>query len=304
MSLALSRLNSGGYSLKKKLLKMKKAIRKSLKKLFKRLGFRVRRISNVPSKRADKASDSARLKPAAESPDIKLSPPATKLSDCKQPKSPFVEMKDLCQAVSAPIIFDVGAHHGETCRRLRSVFPDAVVYAFEPFAASFEILKANTADDPNIKVFNFGFSDSEGVCAFHSNAKTFTNSLLSTDERGADTWGRNLLETQEVVEARFTTLDAFIQMMNLTHVDILKLDAQGAEYMIMEGARESCSAGKLGLVFTEIITQPTYKNQKRLDEALNQFERLGFELHNLYNLSVTDKGKLRQVDAIFTKRGA
>jgi hypothetical protein len=47
---------------------------------------------------------------------------------------------------------------------------------------------------------------------------------------------------------------------------------------------------------------PTYQKQKHLDEILLLLRRKGFVLYNFYNLSYTNAGELRQVDAIFIKK--
>ncbi|MGD0510700.1 MAG: FkbM family methyltransferase [Candidatus Micrarchaeaceae archaeon] len=221
-----------------------------------------------------------------------------------QERSPFKAMQYLCLGSQFPVIFDVGAHHGHVSLLFRRLFPQSVVYAFEPFPASFEILKRNTSVDPKIKAFNFGFSDTEGAKPFSINASSATNSLLETDARGKEAWGKDLLETEQRVSLPFTTVDLFLAKMNIKAIDILKLDVQGAEFQILRGARASIAASLCRLVYSEIIIQPTYRGQKDLHEVLQIFNELGFELHNFYDLSCTNNGKLRQLDAIFTSKEA
>ena len=49
----------------------------------------------------------------------------------------------------------------------------------------------------------------------------------------------------------------------------------------------------------EILTLPTYENQKKFDEILLLLRTNGFELYNIYNTSQTKNGVLRQLDAVF-----
>lgn len=213
----------------------------------------------------------------------------------------FDEMRRLCGGIAAPIIFDVGAHLGHVAQAFRKLLPASTVYAFEPFPASYAQLTANTSNDPQIKTFNFGLSDRDGLQAFHSNASSATNSLLPTDASGANTWGAGLLETEAVVHLQFKTLDAVVDAMQLPKIDILKLDVQGAEYMVIRGAKNTCRQGMINLLYTEIITLPTYQGQLRFDELMAVYYGHGFGLHNIYNMNFADAGNLRQVDALFSK---
>ena len=215
-------------------------------------------------------------------------------------QDPFEDLQRLANASTTPIIFDVGAHHGHLSTRFRTLFPGSTVYAFEPFPDSFEHLRMNTSGDPSIKMFNFGFSNTEGPKQFSSNLSSVTNSLLETDDRSAVTWSPGYLETASRITVPFSTIDRFVEEMNIPAIDILKLDVQGAEYLVLEGAARSMAASRINLIYTEIIIQPTYKEQRELHEILRMFHEYGFMLYNLYNFSRTKDGTLRQVDAIFT----
>jgi FkbM family methyltransferase len=213
----------------------------------------------------------------------------------------FAAMQCLATGIKEPIIFDVGAHCGVVSKTFREMFPTSTIYSFEPFNESFEQLKANTVSDPRLNAFNFGLSDRAGVQSFHSNRSSATNSLLSTDKLGSQTWGPGLLDTQKIIQAQFKTIDSVVETLRIPRIDILKLDVQGAEHLVISGASAACSRGIIRLIYSEIITQPTYKDQKRFDEALAAFYNSGFDLYNIYNMTHTVEGRLCQVDAIFTK---
>ena len=248
------------------LKKNQESMKRLIKKIAHQLGYRVQRIS-----------------------------PATPTAN------PFNEMKRIFQHVDEPIIFDVGAHHGQTAGRFREIFPNSTIYSFEPFPESFDQLRQNTRNEPNTKIFNFGLSDRNGVLKFYSNPSSATNSLLSTDINGPKTWNEGLLETKKIIEAEFRTLDSVISEEHIPEVNILKLDVQGAEHLVLKGAISAIQNGQVDLIYSEIITQPTYVDQKRFDEALEVFYDCGFDLLNIFNLSLTENGRLRQVDVIFTR---
>jgi FkbM family methyltransferase len=214
----------------------------------------------------------------------------------------FAELQRLCKGIKNPTIFDVGAHIGQTTGEFRRRFPNAQIFSFEPFPESFERLQANSKTDQGIHVFNYGLADQTGTFPFQSNLSSATNSLLTTDNMGFKTWGEGLLETNQVVQADFKTIDLVLKDLNIRKINILKLDVQGAEYRVVKGGAEALRDGVVDYIFSEIITQPTYIGQKRLDEALSVFYNAGFDLHNIFELSSTSDGVLRQFDAIFTRQ--
>ena len=219
-------------------------------------------------------------------------------------QDPFAAMKKLLENRDSPVVFDVGAHHGKTAMLFRRLFPASTVYAFEPFKESFDELIQNTSSDPGITAFNYGLSDRDGIQAFNSNVNSQTNSLLSSDPSGHQTWGKGFLETNKTLSAEFKTLDSVLETISVPVIDILKIDVQGAEHLVMNGAVQACRQGRIQLVYSEIITQPTYSGQQRLDETLASFYNRGFDLYNIYNMDFTGDGRLRQMDVIFTRASA
>lgn len=215
---------------------------------------------------------------------------------------PYSELQKLCADRAEPIVFDVGAHRGYIVTKFRKLIPDCTVHAFEPFPDSFSRLAERNASDPRVTCHQHGLADHNGEIDLNANASAATNSILPTDAAASSTWGAGLLDTQSTIRVEVKTLDSVVESLGVPRIDILKLDVQGAEPLVMAGATELCKAGKIGLVYTEVITQPTYQGQKRFDHALGVFYDLGFDLHNIYNLNSSASGKLRQVDIIFASK--
>jgi FkbM family methyltransferase len=221
----------------------------------------------------------------------------TQATDC-----PFEAMRRLLGGEGCRTIFDVGAHHGVTVRAFRRFFPGARIHAFEPSPESFEVLKAEAARDGGIFPMNVGLADRAGTRRFHSNRSSMTNSLLAVDEAASRTWGPDLLDPIGTFEARFTSVDAVMAELGIPEIDILKLDVQGAEPLVMAGAANALRLGKVRVVYSEIIAQPTYVGQHRFDHGLGVFYDHGLDLYGLYGMDHMPNGRLRCVDAIFTRR--
>jgi FkbM family methyltransferase len=214
---------------------------------------------------------------------------------------PFAEQKRL--AGGGPLtIFDVGAFIGDISRAYVNIFPTAHVYSFEPFSRSFEQLMANMVAYPNVHVYNIGLSDIAGRQVFYTNTFAPTNSLLEPDPAANKTWGNGVVRGRAAAECEFTTLDEFIEKNNIARIDILKIDVQGAETRVLDGAKNALKDGRIALIYSEIITMPTYKGQERLWQILRTFDEYGMDLHNIYNFSFeSNSERLRQFDAIFVR---
>ena len=140
-----------------------------------------------------------------------------------------------------------------------------------------------------------------GKSSFHSNKFAPTNSLLATHLKGSETWETDRLDTQEIISIDIITLDSFIEEHSIQNIDLLKLDVQGVEYQVLQGAENALRGGKIKMIYTEILTMPAYEGQNYLDEILQLLRKYNYKLINFYNLSLTNLGELRQVDALFIK---
>jgi FkbM family methyltransferase len=210
---------------------------------------------------------------------------------------PFIEQRRLLNK-EAVTIFDVGAHIGDISKVYNDLFPKSTIYSFEPFPQSFAALQKNVQQHQNIHVINFGLADRRGSLPFHENTSSVTNSLLEPDAAADTTWGFGVVRSKGTAHCQFTTLDEFVAENGISFIDILKMDVQGAETQILDGAKKMLAFHRIGLIYTEIITMPTYKDQKPFWEILKRFDDAGMRLYNMYNFSLLG-GRLRQIDAIF-----
>jgi FkbM family methyltransferase len=215
--------------------------------------------------------------------------------------NPFEQQRRLLTGVDLPVILDVGAHIGETSTAYAKLFPNARIHAFEPFPASFAALSQNTFKLSQVTAHPIGLAESPQAFEFNVNASAATNSLLETHEHAGRVWEPDLLKTRDRISCQFSTLDLFVAEKGIDRINVLKLDVQGAEYRVLKGGANTLGKGLVDIVYMEIITLPTYKEQWRLSEYLNFLEGFGMMLYSIYNLSHVS-GQLRQVDAIFVSQ--
>lgn len=127
------------------------------------------------------------------------------------------------------VAVDVGAHVGLWSRVLARHFHE--VHAFEPLPHLQECFLANTQDCENVTLYHGAVSHQPGVLRMESVDDNSGNSRVGVD--GA----------RGTYPAHAVTLDG--ELMRISHkVDLIKIDVEGWELRVVEGARELIMAAR------------------------------------------------------------
>ncbi len=139
------------------------------------------------------------------------------------------------------IIFDIGANIGDYSKIIRDYFNQKVdIYAFEPSQSAFQKLSKNLEKDTKTKLYNFGFSDVDGsVKLFNS---TTGSGLGSIYNRRLEHFETKMEEKEQI---KLKTLDDFCKENNISQIDFLKLDVEGHELKVLEGAHSILKSGAI-----------------------------------------------------------
>jgi len=196
-------------------------------------------------------------------------------------------------------ILDIGANEGQSLLQFRETFPEAVIHSFEPSPEAFEILKKAAAKVPDVQIYDYGFADRSGVQDLHISLHSCLNSILSSGKEYA--WPSAPLDGR--VSARFQTLDWFLSEAGIELVDILKIDVQGAEMLVLKGARNALSSRIVRSIKLEICFLSLYEGQGTLDQIYKCLTGHGYLFTGLYDRFYEDHGRLCWCDALFIHAG-
>jgi FkbM family methyltransferase len=193
-------------------------------------------------------------------------------------------------------IFDVGANGGEITSKYADLFPEAKVFAFEPFPDSFTILESKFSGNKRIQCFQLaiGAVDSKGTLFVNRNVDT--NSLLSSGKMGLSS--DQQVENVGSIQVIIGTIDTFCLERHIESIDILKLDIQGGELSALMGAKELLSRRRIRLIYTEAYFKKQYEDQPLFHDISKFLGQYGYQLQDLYN-PIYGKGNLVWCDAIF-----
>ena len=160
------------------------------------------------------------------------------------------------------VIFDIGGNIGITSIYLASLFPEALIYAFEPLKENFEILKKNTIQFKNIEVFNFGLGAKNGSFKLYLSDDKENYGGVSFYSEGEGNM------SEPYTECEVKNVNDVIQDLGITAVDLIKIDTEGAEYDILTSFKHEF------LKKTSWITGELHGN--RDFELLNYLANMGF----------------------------
>lgn len=145
---------------------------------------------------------------------------------------------------SSGIVFDVGANKGQFATLAAAIFEDATLYSFEPTAASFKSLVATAARiGERCRTFNFGLSDREGAVAIFKDAEG--SGLNSVYRRRLDHYGIVMDKTETIA---LKTVDGFCAEQGIAAIDLLKLDVEGHELAVLQGAKTMIANGRIRFI--------------------------------------------------------
>lgn len=206
-------------------------------------------------------------------------------------------LKGILKSEKKLIIFDVGAYIGNSATNYSKWFPGSQIYSFEPFESNFKKLKKIKSSQ--VSSFNIGFSDIAQTEALLINAGTGTNSMLALSENASALWGgiKDLIPVSKS-NCDFSTIDLFMEQNLIDEIDFLKIDVQGAEFKVLEGAKKHLASKKIKLIQLEVIIVGTYEGQKTMGFYLNLFESLGYKLKGISDMAY-HRGQLLQLDMFF-----
>jgi len=221
------------------------------------------------------------------------------LAKWKDPKieNPFQAQKRLFDKATSLVIFDVGAYVGDITRTYRNIFPEATIYCFEPFPDSFKKLSRLT-DGKFVKCYQLALCEVNGRAKLQVDSDPSCNSLFSRPKSGARYYS-NKAQNIGQIEVETKTLDTFCNRENISEIDILKLDVEGAEIKVLQGASEKLGKKHIGLIYTEVMFVPHYECGCLFYEVSGFLFQYGYTLFNLYNLKRARNSQLRWGNAIY-----
>ncbi|PQJ78486.1 FkbM family methyltransferase [Polaribacter porphyrae] len=184
---------------------------------------------------------------------------------------------------SAITFFDIGACEGLSSVRYNSIFPNSKAYVFEPVPNNYKKI-INNIEKFNLKnaqVFELGLSSEKGEATFYvssgnpknkekplDNSTSFGNKSSSLYKPSKTKEVHPWLEFNEEITIKTDTFKNFCLDQKINTIDFIHMDVQGAELMVLQGAKDMIN--NINSIWLEVEKIELYENQA-LKEDIEQF---------------------------------
>lgn len=217
----------------------------------------------------------------------------------KYPSSDLRRRQKLLDHFKINKILDVGANSGQYASLIRDTGFKGEIVSFEPVKHVFENLKKKSKKDAKWTVHNMGLGNRKEDLEINVSQNTFSSSILNMMPEHLNSEPEAIYLEKQCIKVDMLD-NLYHELVDSNDVVFLKLDVQGFEKNVLEGAREYLK--KITGVQVEMSIIEMYEGELTYLQMIDYLKERGFKLYSLENGFFNKKtGQLLQVDGIFFK---
>jgi FkbM family methyltransferase len=189
-------------------------------------------------------------------------------------------------------LFDIGAHHGFFTKNFANKFQVDEIYAYEPVNENFSQLTVNLS------------SLSEKV---RCNQKAISNSdgFAEIELRGHSQWHtlrrqHSPAMSDKCEKVTLSTIDIEIKKYDLKVIDFLKIDTEGFEIEVLEGAKAALQSKRVTFIFIESTLIQKSEIHTHLDNIKSELLKYDYKLVAIYDQMIFPNFRQGFFNALFT----
>jgi len=178
-------------------------------------------------------------------------------------------------------VFDVGANVGEITLLLsRFVGLNGAVHAFEASSSVFDRLRqiCELAGRTNITLNHAAVADTAGMLRLHVYGREYSgwNTLAARPlaDYGID------VKPVGIEDVPSVTIDEYCREREIGHIDLLKIDVEGAEYQVLLGARRMLEQRNIGCCVFE-FGQTTFDMGNTPEQLRSYLNSMNYRIRNV-----------------------
>jgi len=189
--------------------------------------------------------------------------------------------------VNLDLALDIGAYRGEFTNIIKSVWPKITVKQFEADERQKDYL-LDTAEivllgdrDQQVDFYTIpdtGWGSTTGSSIYRENTDFYNNARKQS--------------------RLMTTLDSVVDHSLDWHNSLIKIDTQGSELLILDGASELLSQ-RPRFILLECSIQEYNEGAPLINESLDYMLNKGYKLYDIVDTAYSQTGELLQLDIMF-----
>jgi FkbM family methyltransferase len=184
-------------------------------------------------------------------------------------------------------VFDVGAHKGGFLKAVKKLKNIEKIYSFEPQKKVYQKLNIFSIEN-KIFCFNFALGNNNEIRNLKINKKTSTSTF--SDINNLSLWykiksfilkGSTKSSFIDEEKVKVMKLDDFCDNYKISDIDLLKIDTEGHEKQVLEGALNLIKKKKIKYILLEFHLSNMYNNYS-VNDLENFLDNYNFKLLKKY----------------------
>ena len=226
----------------------------------------------------------------------------------------------------SPVILDIGANMGQSLEQFVHIWPNSKIYCFEPLMECHQRLNAckQSFSSTDIQIFDYAVGNTTNSSGIEFYTHDINTGLSGSDSSGLsgfnkmNTGSKDSINIQKLKENAFEfdsyisninkdrkvpciRLDDWIRENGLSAINLLKIDTQGYEPEVLEGAGQYLS--KVQVVISELMLYDLYSRSLSFSDIEKFLIPAGFSLFDISHISKNPmNGRTDWVDVIYVNR--
>lgn len=190
-------------------------------------------------------------------------------------------------------IVDVGANHGYWTREALNFFPDSYYTLFEPQESMRDSIKDILETNTKVRFHAIGVGEKSG---------TFTFTIVDRDDSCSFIYNESeaKLMGYHQIDVPVVALNDFIPAAKLPIPDIIKIDAEGLDLQVLQGADTFFGTTEIFMVEASVMNNLYENTSVRVINFMNDHD---YRLFDITDLNRTEKdGALWLLELVFIKK--
>jgi FkbM family methyltransferase len=194
----------------------------------------------------------------------------------------FFDIQEKIRYKPLDVLFDVGANVGQTRNWFRYYKPQAKIFCFEPVKSTFDQLLKNSTHDSNCVLENLAFAEKRG----EKTIRVFEAELAVLNSLNDRLMNHRVGAREERIQME--TLDHYCKINKIAKIDLLKIDTEGYDMNVLNGAKEMMEKTSISMIYCETGFQDSNQRNTSFTELTKFLENKGYFFFGLYQVDYSD----------------